>query len=281
MAFENCLKSLATKNFIMLASIYLITTSVIIICISVFIIKWYFMPNLAFWDQMFSVAPYLLLSVGIMKFCISLFGFYIKSSTNRRLLFFLVVFLSATHVCQMASIITFLGVRHTIEIGKYDSAALYQGAKDELELYGKKGSDAITSSWDRMQTFHQNGKHQRFDGVPESCCHQKGKNCGKGVLGNMGENNIRARIFVNGCLEILQQWMEDDIVPMIDCYVGIGIFMTIIELSVTIVFTFYFCRKYQCKVSKGNSYVDNVRGDTGKAMDAETQPKHKPECYSK
>ena len=59
------------------------------------------------------------------------------------------------------------------------------------------------------------------------------------MLGNMGENNIRSKIFVDGCLEILQEWMEEDIVPMIAVYSGVGIAIALVELIATVLVCAY------------------------------------------
>jgi len=280
------------EKYISLASVFLIITSTIVIFTSVVLIKWYFMPNLAFWDQMFAVAPYLMLGLGIFKFIISLFGFAITSSENRGLLIFFAILLAAAFVGQVASIFTFWQVKTTVEIGSVGPSA----ANDELQLYGKNGSESITSSWDHMQKHlhccgasgyqkgfkdwqntdfgrNQHGRHQKFDGVPDSCCHQEGENCGKGVLGNMGENNIRSRIFVDGCLEILQQWMEEDIVPMIAVYSGVGIAIALVELIATVLVCAYVAqinRRRQREEMMWNA----VRGDNGDGRGAELQPMH-------
>ena len=246
------------EKYISLSSVFLIITSTIVIFTSVVLIKWYFMPNLSFWDPMFEVAPYLMLGLGIFKFCVSLYGFGITSSENRGLLIFFAVLLGAAFVGQVASIFTFWQVKTTVEIGSVGPSA----ANDELQLYGKPGEEGVTSSWDHMQAHlhccgasgfqkgfkdwqnteygqNQHGDYPGFDGVPDSCCHSEGDNCGKGVLGNMGENNIRSKIFVDGCLEILQEWMEEDIVPMIAVYSGVGIAIALVELIATVLVCAY------------------------------------------
>ena len=76
-------KATQYERYISLASVFLLVTSTIIIFTSIVLIKWYFMPNLAFWDSMFVVAPYLMLGLGIYKFIISLYGFGVTSSENK------------------------------------------------------------------------------------------------------------------------------------------------------------------------------------------------------
>ena len=271
------------ERYISLASVFLIITSTIVIFTSVVLIKWYFMPNLAFWDPMFSVAPYLMLAIGIFKFVISLYGFAITSSENRGLLVFFAVLLAVAFIGQIASIFTFWQVKTKIEISSVGPSA----ANDELQLYGKNGSESVTRSWDHMQSHlhccgasgyqqgykdwqntdfgrNKHGKYQAFDGVPDSCCHQEGENCGKGVLGTMGENQVRSRIFVDGCLEILQQWMEDDIDPMISVYSGVGIAIALVELIATVLVCAYVAqinrRRQREEMIQNDIKVDNGDG---------------------
>ena len=89
----------------------------------------------------------------------------------------------------------------------------------------------------------------------------------------MGENNIRSRIFVDGCLEILQQWMEEDIVPMIAVYSGVGIAIALVELIATVLVCAYVAqinRRRQREEMMWNA----VRGDNGDGRGAELQPMH-------
>jgi len=241
--FERCIS---------FASVFLMITSTILILISAVLIKFWFMPRLAFLDEMLSIAPYLMLAIGIFKFAISLYGYAIASSENRGFLVSFAILLAVALIGQTASIFTFWQVKATIEnriVGRSD-------ANDELQQYGKNGSESITSSWDLMQSHlhccgafeyqqgfkdwqntdfgrNQHGKYKNFDGVPDSCCRKKEENCGKGVLGNMGENRIRSRIFVDGCLEILHQWKENYIDPAIYAYTGVGIVIALVEFIAT------------------------------------------------
>ena len=104
------------------------------------------MPRLAFLDQMFSIAPYLMLAIGIFKFAISLYGYAIASSENRGFLVSFAVLLAVAFIGQMASIGTFSEVKTKIEISSADP----RSANDELQQYGKNGSEGITSSCDYM-----------------------------------------------------------------------------------------------------------------------------------
>lgn len=229
------------EKYITLASVFLIITSTIVIFTSVVLIKWYFMPNLSFWAEAFLIAPYLMLALGIYKFVISLYGFAITSSENRGLLIFFAVLLIIAFIAQVASIFVFWQVKEAIKIGNAGTAE----AHTELSMYGKNGSESITRSWDHMQqhlhccganndhTGYTDWKNTDFgrkgNSVPSSCCYVETENCGQGIL-SKSEVTIRKTIFADGCLVILQQWMQEDVAPMIGVYTAVGLAIALVEL---------------------------------------------------
>ena len=210
---------------------------------------------------MFMVAPYLMLALGVYKFLISLYGFGITSSENRGLLAFFAVLLSIAFVAQVASIFLFWQVKTQVEIGGAGAAE----ANEEINKYGEPGYDSITNSWDHMQQHLHccgvsnynsgyrdwgNTKFGRGEGtedknlrnrVPDSCCHQENPNCGNRMLDSSagGESSVREKIFVDGCLEILKHWMQEDIVPMIAVYSGVGIAIALVELIAVVLVSAY------------------------------------------
>lgn len=46
----------------------------------------------------------------------------------------------------------------------------------------------------------------------------------------MNSDAIRNRIFVDGCMEILQSKLQDDVVPMMVVYACVGVILAIVEL---------------------------------------------------
>lgn len=67
------------------------------------------------------------------------------------------------------------------------------------------------------------------DSVPDSCCRVVSKDCGRGVLA-MVEDDIRNKIFVDGCLEILKDKLQEDVIPMMVVYAVVGVILALIEL---------------------------------------------------
>ena len=262
------------EKYITLASVFLIITSTIVIFTSVVLIKWYFMPNLNFWDPMFVVAPYLMLALGIYKFLISLYGFAITRSENRGLLIFFAVLLGIAFVTQVCSIFVFWQVKTAVEIGSVDNSGVHK----ELNMYGQNGSESVTDTWDHMQqhlhccganNFGQgysdwrNTAYGKTDNrVPDSCCQRKTDGCGKNILGQQSQETIRETIFVDGCLVILKQWMKEDVTPMIKVYSGVGIAIALVELIALVLVAAYVAqisRRRQREEMMWNA----VRGDHG------------------
>ena len=66
--------------------------------------------------------------------------------------------------------------------------------------------------------------------VPDSCCHNVQEGCGKGIGQIKNEDDIRDRIFVDGCREILDEKLKDDVVPMMVVYACVGVILAIVEL---------------------------------------------------
>jgi hypothetical protein len=69
--------------------------------------------------------------------------------------------------------------------------------------------------------------------VPDSCCHTPSPGCGL-YLFKDSLDQILNRIFVDGCLTLLQYNLENDVVPMMVAYAVIGVILALIEL-ITIV----------------------------------------------
>ena len=106
--------------------------------------------------------------------------------------------------------------------------------------YKEGGTDK--SNWDEIQRdLHccggqgkANGYTQWFkrldgaDTVPDSCCHDETEDCGKTI-----PNSYRAiseKFYVIGCMEIIRDKLEVDVVPMMVVYACVGVLLAIIEL---------------------------------------------------
>jgi hypothetical protein len=64
--------------------------------------------------------------------------------------------------------------------------------------------------------------------VPDSCCNEYHEGCGQKVFKESPER-IRNKIFVNGCLTMLTERLETDVVPMLVIFACIGVLLVIFD----------------------------------------------------
>ena len=236
------------EQYITLSSIFLIVTSTAIIFTSAVLIRWYYMPFLYFWHNYFMVAPYMLLSLGIYKFLLAIFGFIVAAQKNRVLLVAFSILLVMGFVGQLASIFLFWQLRTEIQLGSISGAQI----QDQLMLYG---SDLeITFNWDYIQQHlsccggfkwdsgyydYKSAPIGRNESVPDSCC-TKGNipGCGRNAF-LWGTQKVQSTIFAQGCVEILQKWLLMDIDPMISIYTAIGVSIAMVEIITVVLASAY------------------------------------------
>ena len=72
--------------------------------------------------------------------------------------------------------------------------------------------------------------------MPDSCCHIEHAGCGTGKIRQFAGNRVWTDLGIwrDGCLEILQIKIRNDVVPMLIVYAGVGVLLGIVEL-ITIV----------------------------------------------
>ena len=233
------------EKYIHLSSILLIITSTIVIFISITLLKWYLMSYLSFWHEYFVIAPYLLLSLGVYKFLVSIFGFVIADRKDRALLVMFALLLVCGFVGQLAAIFIFWEVRTQIQLGSPGSPQI----QEELIRYGS--DTKVTKSWDEIQQRlgccgglswntgyigYRNTPIGRNNSVPDSCClHGHTRGCGRHVFNERYPQNI----FVHGCIEILQKLMRKDVEPMIGVYTASGVVIALVEIIAVVLSSAY------------------------------------------
>ena len=108
--------------------------------------------------------------------------------------------------------------------------------------YSEGGIDK--SNWDAIQRdLHCCGGHGKTDGftkwygrledksgVPDSCCHIQSDGCGEGIQDLNALRDISNKIYILGCMEIIRDKLEGDVVPMMVVYACVGVLLAIIEL---------------------------------------------------
>ena len=129
---------------------------------------------------------------------------------------------------------------------------------------------SVTTKWDAIQEdMHCCGANQWQNGytdyrntpigtypnnsVPDSCCHEYTKGCGKGILdASMNDDDIRSKIFVHGCLEILEAKLEEDVIPMMIVYAVAGVVLALVEL-ITVVLANAFAAQITRRLKRSSS----------------------------
>jgi len=67
--------------------------------------------------------------------------------------------------------------------------------------------------------------------VPDSCCHLERSGCGNRKIQQFtSENYFNLEIWKDGCLQILQVKMKNDVEPALMVYAGVGVLLAIVEL---------------------------------------------------
>ena len=230
------------QYLIALISVFLVITSTIIVCTSVGLIHCYLIDQLQFWNKVFIIAPYLTLTLGVFTFIASFYGFFISSTENRGVLISYATLLSIACVAQFFSISIFASLKKHIDAPVLGIAS----AKSELEKYGPGQSSTVTHSWDKMQrhlhccgvtgfedwSLTHYGRTQ--NAVPDSCCRNVGSTgCGNPYKDFKTHNQFEGlaqKIYIVGCMEMLQTWMVDYVEPLIDGYYGLGTVIAILEI---------------------------------------------------
>ena len=84
--------------------------------------------------------------------------------------------------------------------------------------------------------------------VPDSCCHKMTKDCGKNIL-QSSPADIQNTIFINGCLEILKEKLDEDVIPMMIVYAVVGVILALTEL-ITVVLACAYIAQINRKMNK-------------------------------
>ena len=112
------------------------------------------------------------------------------------------------------------------------------------------------SNWDAIQRdLHCCGGSGKADGyakwygrynktgVPDSCCHDERDGCGTDVQGGgLSHEDISEIIYVLGCMEIIEDKLENDVVPMMVVYACVGVLLAIIELICVVLAAAYIAQ---------------------------------------
>jgi len=230
------------QKFLNISNVILLITSTILIVFAAILMKFYHMDKLGFWSEYFAVFPNYVIYLSIYTFGVSLFGFFITGMERRRYLIAYGVMLSLAFFSHLGSIFTALELRNIISQAAVGAADV----NEDLSMYGIDA--AITRKWDVLQRdLYCCGGHNFLTGytdyrttsigkensVPDSCCFVEMENCGRNILA-MPQEYIRNKIFVHGCLALLEDQMETEILPLLIIYSCVCLALSLTELMTVV-----------------------------------------------
>lgn len=265
-------KTTKYQKFLNVSNVLLLVTSTIIIFTAVMLIKFYHISKLDFWSSYFTVVPTYTITLGVYTFMTSFFGFAVSGTEKSILIGSYAAFLAVAFLAQLASIFTCLELRSIITQAGIQSASLNQ----DLALYGVK--PAITDKWDDLQRdMHCCGGNGFLIGyndyrstpigdkfsVPDSCCQDESEGCGVNLFKSSIEQ-IRNKIHTDGCLTLLTDRLESDVVPMMVIYAVIGVCLALLEV-ITVVLACAFVAQINRRNKRNN---DRGWRDSDRAADA-------------
>ena len=275
----------ATKyqKFLNLSNVFLLIASTILVFSAVILIKFYHIDKLDFWSTYFMIVPLLMIVLGVYTFIVCVYGFLISGSERRLLLVIYALLLCIAFFAQLASIFTALELRTTVAGPTVTANAV----NEDLRRYGI--DSGITSKWDDLQedmqccggsnfdtgyTDYRNTPIGRNSSVPDSCCHTPTPGCGKDIF-RENEENVRTKIFVHGCITMLKNKLDNDVIPMMIVYAVIGVILALVEM-ITIVLASAFVaqigrkrRREEKMFRHGNAGAD-YNDDVTDALNHET-----------
>jgi len=176
--------------------------------------------------------PYIMLAIGGLLLLLSFYGFVAAGIQSRPLLIIYAVAAGVVVLLQLASMYVSWELRNEL-----NNRLMFKQRKveltDEMKLYWE--DEDVKYKWDTLQRDYQccgantwdRGFHdwswsrhgEDTPGVPDSCCLEEKENCGQ--RGNIfEENHPEWKIYIHGCMEVLNQRLPRDIVPDLEVYVG-------------------------------------------------------------
>jgi len=258
-------KATKYQKYLNLSNVFLLITSTILIFTAVVLMKFYHVDKLDFWSIYFWLVPIYMICLGVFTFLVCIFGFVISQSENRALIAGFAVLLAIAFLAQLGSIFTALELRTVVGQSNVGASAV----NDDLKWYGK--DPAITAKWDELQRdLHCCGGNHFLIGyndyrntaigannsVPDSCCHTMTKDCGKDMLTRRPEE-IQNAIFINGCLEILSDKLDNDVIPMMVVYAVVGVILALTEL-ITVVLACAYVAQITRRINRANEYANTM-----------------------
>jgi len=266
----------ATKyqRFLNFSNVFLLIVSTFLMFSAAILMKFYHIDKLYFWSAYFQIVPLLMIVLGVYTFLLCVYGFIISNYEHRPLLAIYAVLLIVAFVAQLGSIFTALELRTTVVHGGSVPPA---SVVNELNRYGV--DSATTANWDELQRDlhccggsnfntgyegYRNTPIGANNSVPDSCCHEVREGCGNGIL-RQQVSDVRNKIFVDGCITILKDKLETDVLPMMIVYAVIGVILGLVELITVVLACAYVAQITRKRRREDKMWRMGNAGDDGAA----------------
>jgi len=240
-------RSTKYQRFLNLSNVFMLIVSTVLLFTSGILIGFYHLTKLDFWSWYFYACPMCMLALGLYTFAVSVYGFLISNQESRGLLSLVAIFFSIAFLVQLFSIFTAFELRNTL-----NRVQVVPGVQKNMLLY--EMDETVKSNWDSMQTNlrccgglnYENGfmtwSVVLNEGVPDSCCHDVRDGCGRGKLNIMDHGQTNLGIWKDGCIEILQHKLRDEVSPLMIIYSGVGVLLAIVELITVVLACSYIAQ---------------------------------------
>jgi len=223
------------QKYINVFNVLLMLVSTALIFVAGLLIRYYHLPKLEFWSWYFLATPWCMLALGLYTFVVSVYGFLISSRENRCLISLVAVLLTLAFAGQIFSLFTALQLRYVVSAETLPVGA----ATENMKLYNTDST--VRHNWDAMQrdlrccgaknfdTGFTDWRNILQDNVPDSCCHHEEYQCG---VDKQRRNKVWTdlQIWRDGCLEILQIKIRNEVMVVLVVYMMVGVAMAVLEL---------------------------------------------------
>jgi len=248
---------------------FMIIVSLILIGTAAVLIRFYHFTKLYFWDDYFYIGPVCMMVLGIFTLLAAAYGFVTSNYESRGLISVFAVFFSLSFLLQIVSIYIALETRNKILIVK-TGASYSTNAIANMREY--PFDESIRYNWDTLQSdlrccgshtftrgFHDwssvnlDGKESNKD-VPQSCCQEPGINeCGKNVMDS--DRALRdLRIWVVGCMEIIELKLLHEAAPLLYVYSGVGVILALMKI-ITVAIACSYIAQITRRIKKAEKVV--------------------------
>jgi len=243
------------QRFLNVSNTFMLIMSTVLITSAAILIRFYHLTKLDFLDWLFYACPMCMLALGLYTFLISVYGFLISNQEHRGLISLVAIFFSIAFIVQLFSVFTALELRNRLDVEVFSRSSPL--IDENMRSYST--DPTVKGNWDEMQedlrccgglhyetgfqywitTFQgQRGINPNLpQGVPDSCCHEVSKGCGQNdrVVNFANTYNERLGIWKDGCLEILNVKLKNEVVLLLIVYSGVSVLLALVEL-ITVVF---------------------------------------------